>query len=47
MPYAQAFARGVVQDALLRELADGKTRIEDIDLDHADTLVRERLTALA
>ncbi len=47
MPYAQAFARGAVQDALLRELADGKSRIGEIDLVHADALVRERLTPLA
>ena len=47
MPYAQAFARGAVQDALLHELADGKLRIEDIDLARADALVHERLTPLA
>jgi kynurenine 3-monooxygenase len=47
MPYAQAFARGAMQDALLRELADGKSRIGEIDLVHADALVRERLTPLA
>lgn len=47
MPYAQAFARGEIQDALLRELADGKSRIDDVDLARADALVRERLTPLA
>jgi len=47
MPYAQAFARGVLQDRLLRELADGKTRIGEIDLARADALVRESLTPLA
>jgi len=47
MPYAQAFARGAVQDALLRELADGRVSIGDIDLVRADALVRERLTPLA
>lgn len=47
MPYAQAFARGAVQDTLLHELADGKSHIEDVDLTQADTLVRERLTPLA
>jgi kynurenine 3-monooxygenase len=46
MPYAQAFARGEVQDRLLRELADGKGAIADIDLARADALVRERLTPL-
>ncbi len=47
MPYAQAFARGEIQDALLRELADGKQRLDDIDLARADALVHERLTPLA
>jgi len=47
MPYAQAFARGAVQDALLRELAEGHSRIDDIDLARADALVHERLTPLA
>ena len=47
LPYAQAFARGAVQDALLRELADGKSRLDEVDLAHADALVRERLTPLA
>jgi len=46
MPYAQAFARGAVQDALLRELATGKADLDAIDLARADALVRERLTAL-
>lgn len=47
IPYAQAFARGTVQDDLLRELTQGKTRIDEIDLARADALVRERLTPLA
>ena len=47
MPYAQAFARGAVQDALLRELAEGHSRIDDIDLARADALVHERLSPLA
>jgi len=46
MPYAQAFARGAVQEALLRELTIGKRGIEDIDLATADALVAERLTPL-
>ena len=46
MPYAQARARGALQDALLRELGEGKQRIEEIDLAHADALVAERLTPL-
>ncbi|GAA0715411.1 NAD(P)/FAD-dependent oxidoreductase [Dokdonella soli] len=47
MPYAQAFARGKVQDALLRELTEGRQRIDEIDLVHADALARDRLTPLA
>lgn len=46
MPYAQAFARGALQDALLRELAAGVTNVDAVDLAHADALVRERLTPL-
>lgn len=47
MPYAQAFARGKVQDALLHELSAGRQCLVEIDLRHADTLVRERLAPLA
>ncbi|MET0225585.1 MAG: FAD-dependent monooxygenase, partial [Dokdonella sp.] len=47
MPYAQAFSRGAVQEALLRELTAGKRSIEDVDLAAADALVAERLTVLA
>ena len=46
MPYAQAFARGAIQDALLHELAAGRERIDDVDLGQADAQVRERLTPL-
>ena len=46
MPYAQAFERGAVQDAILRELTAGKASVDDIDLARADALVRERLTPL-
>ena len=46
MPYAQAFARGALQDALLRELAAGVTNVDAVDLAHADALVRQRLTPL-
>jgi kynurenine 3-monooxygenase len=47
MPYAQAFARGAVQDTLLRELTQGKSHLDEIDLAQADALVCERLTPLA
>ena len=46
MPYAQAFARGAIQDALLHELSDGHDRLDDIDLVKADALVRARLQPL-
>ncbi len=46
IPYAQAFARGEIQDRLLRELTDGKVALTDVDHAHADALVRERLTPL-
>lgn len=47
MPYAQAFARGTLQDALLRELTADKQHLDEVDICHADALVRERLTPLA
>ena len=46
MPYAQAFARGAIQDALLRELTDGLDSLAGVDLAQADALVRERLNPL-
>ena len=46
MPYAQAFARGAVQDAILREAASGRQRIHDVDLAAADASVLARLTPL-
>jgi kynurenine 3-monooxygenase len=46
MPYAQAFARGAVQDALLRELTSGHAHLDQIDLARADQLVLARLTPL-
>ena len=47
MPYAQAFARGVLQDAILRELTAGVEHVDAVDLPRADALVRERLTLFA
>ncbi len=46
IPYAQAFARGAIQDALLHELTNGKQSIAEIDLAQADALVQSRLTSL-
>jgi kynurenine 3-monooxygenase len=47
MPYAEAFARGAAQESLLRELTDGKTRIEEIDIDAAAARVRAEIAPLA
>ncbi|HEV7489612.1 MAG TPA: NAD(P)/FAD-dependent oxidoreductase [Rhodanobacteraceae bacterium] len=47
MPYAEAFARGVAQERLLRELTAGHERIGDIDLAAADAKVREQLEPLS
>jgi kynurenine 3-monooxygenase len=47
VPYATAFARGEIQSAMLRELTDGKSSLEEVDLALADVLVRERLPPLA
>jgi kynurenine 3-monooxygenase len=46
LPYAQAFARGAIQDDLLRELTQGRQRLDEIDLAQADALVHARLTPL-
>jgi kynurenine 3-monooxygenase len=46
MPYMQAFARGTIQDQLLRELTAGCEGLADVDLAVADALVLERLTPL-
>jgi kynurenine 3-monooxygenase len=45
-PYAEAFARGAVQRAILVESTRGSERLEDVDLAAADARVRERLTPL-
>jgi kynurenine 3-monooxygenase len=47
IPYAQALARGAAQDRLLRELARGAERIDDVDLVAADAKVRETIEPLA
>ena len=43
MPYATAFARGRIQAGLLAELCSGKTQLKQIELEYADTLVKQRL----
>lgn len=47
MPYAEAFARGKLQDALLHELCDGILHIGEVDLARADALVRTRIAPIA
>jgi kynurenine 3-monooxygenase len=44
VPYSVALERGDVQIAILRELTDDKTAIEQVDLARADALVEQRLT---
>ncbi|HJT98543.1 MAG TPA: NAD(P)/FAD-dependent oxidoreductase [Rhodanobacteraceae bacterium] len=46
MPYAEAFARGVAQERLLRELTAGVTRIDEIDAAAADAKVRAAIAPL-
>jgi kynurenine 3-monooxygenase len=46
IPYATALKRGKVQDEMLAELSDGIERMEDLDWNKADRLVRSALTAL-
>ncbi|MCG8546821.1 MAG: FAD-dependent monooxygenase, partial [Alphaproteobacteria bacterium] len=48
MPYAEAFARGKIQDEILDALTESATTIEDVDFDRARRLIDERiLTAKA
>src|SRR5256885_437854 len=46
IPYSVALARGVIQDRMLAELCDPITRLEDLDWDKADRLIRRDLTPL-
>jgi len=46
VPYATARQRGLVQDAMLLELCDRIERVEDIDWNRAETLIRSHLTPL-
>ena len=46
LPYATAFARGEIQAGILGELTAGKTKVDDIDLAHADALIAARLPPL-
>jgi len=46
IPYSVAQARGAVQDALLAELCERIDRVEDLDWDKAERLIRRDLTHL-
>jgi kynurenine 3-monooxygenase len=46
IPYSVALARGVVQDRMLAELCESINRVEDLDWDNADRLIRRDLTPL-
>ena len=46
IPYSVAWARGEIQRGILMDCCEGKSRIEDVDLDRADALVKSRLEAL-
>jgi kynurenine 3-monooxygenase len=46
IPYATALRRGQVQDRMLTELCDSIERIEDLDWNQADRLIRSQLTPL-
>jgi kynurenine 3-monooxygenase len=46
IPYSVALARGAVQDRMLAELCESIDRVEDIDWEKADRLIRRHLTPL-
>jgi kynurenine 3-monooxygenase len=46
VPYSVALARGAVQDRMLAELCESIDRMEDLDWDKADRLIRRDLTPL-
>jgi kynurenine 3-monooxygenase len=46
IPYATALQRGQCQDAMLAELCDGISRVEDLDWVKADRLVHQHLVPL-
>ncbi len=43
LPYATAFARGEIQAQILRELTQGKTSLDEIDMPEADAMIAQRL----
>lgn len=47
VPYSLARSRGLIQERMLAELCDGKSRIEDLDWSRADALVARDLAPLS
>jgi kynurenine 3-monooxygenase len=43
IPYAEAQARGVIQDEILNRLTARAERLDDVDLAEAESLIRQRL----
>lgn len=46
IPYSVALARGTVQDRMLAELCESIDRVEDLDWERADQLIRRDLIPL-
>ena len=46
IPYSVALTRGAIQDRMLAELCDDIDRVEDLDWEQADKLIRRDLTPL-
>jgi kynurenine 3-monooxygenase len=46
VPYSVALTRGMKQDRILDQLCEGIARVEDLDWEKAEKLVRGELTPL-
>ena len=46
LPYADAYARGQVQAAVLEALTENIDTLDQVDLDHARKLVEEKILTL-
>ena len=46
VPYSVALARGVIQDRMLAELCEGIERVEDLDWEKAERMIRSELAVL-
>ncbi|MDX2246589.1 MAG: NAD(P)/FAD-dependent oxidoreductase [Bacteroidia bacterium] len=45
IPYEEAYRRGLINQAILDELTDGRSDLAEIDFEKAETLINERLGA--